>query len=537
MYTIPPCDCIDNHIPRVTGGELFDKIVENEFYSEKDAADLIYQIASVVSYLHKKGIVHRDLKPENLLLEDESAAKLKLCDFGLADKFKVGEKMRCIVGSPTYMAPEILEGTGYDNSVDLYSIGVIMYILLCGYPPFEPEEGIIELEFPSPEWDTISSDVKEIITKLLDNDGSKRLTAEQLLNHPWVSGDKASKKALTGTIRTMSVYNTVRRNPGATMRQKDRDGKTHVGSIFSNNMISPRSSNINSMASKAPKVSLPPDYNGKKPSSKSKKRKSQAPKPRDPKDNNLGDKSLQELSKKAAELGEAGVKNSPRPSDKENALKERELVKLKELYQSEKSKRLECEDEVVALEKSLEEESSKAKELKQQLEVKRVEFETLENEKKQKTQLKRSILDDKITLEVDQRKVNIEFREVDSLHKKLNRRVQELEDERTAMSESIIDVLQTLNSSALKVDVDKIVHDRLQKDSIKSIEEERDNLWIELQKMNDLRDAESMEVDSLKSLNKKWEKELDELKKLLLKETEEKALAQCEIDKLSVDSK
>lgn len=134
----------------VTGGELFDKIVEYEFYSEKEAAKLIWQIVSLIAYLHKRSIVHRDLKPENLLFEDEKATNLKLCDFGLADYIKDSEPMFTLVGSPTYMgmclrcpppvllgslispappAPEILDGAGYGKPVDLYSIGVVMYIL------------------------------------------------------------------------------------------------------------------------------------------------------------------------------------------------------------------------------------------------------------------------------------------------------------------------------------------------------------------------------------------------------------------------
>jgi hypothetical protein len=105
---------------------------------------------------------------------------------------------------------------------------------LCGYPPFEPEEGITDLDFPSPEWDLISQGPKQIIAALLSREPSKRPTAADLLEHPWVKGDSASGRNLGGTIRTMKTYNTVRRNPGETMRKKDAAGKGSVFSLFDN---------------------------------------------------------------------------------------------------------------------------------------------------------------------------------------------------------------------------------------------------------------------------------------------------------------
>ncbi|XP_049848899.1 calcium/calmodulin-dependent protein kinase type 1-like [Schistocerca gregaria] len=216
----------------VKGGELFDRIVENKYYSERHAAQLIYQIASIVSYLHQKNIVHRDLKPENLLFEDKKSDTLKLCDFGLAKKLEPGEVLHELMGSMMYLAPEVLEFGGYDRTVDMYSIGVILYILLCGYPPFEREAGIVDLEFLSPDWDGIADSAKELISNLLSNDPSKRPTADEMLKHPWVLGKRTTDKTLNQTIRKMAMFNTVRRQPGMTMRRKDANTKKPVFNIF-----------------------------------------------------------------------------------------------------------------------------------------------------------------------------------------------------------------------------------------------------------------------------------------------------------------
>eukprot|EP01126_Amoeba_proteus_P013747 TRINITY_DN15891_c0_g1_i7.p1 TRINITY_DN15891_c0_g1~~TRINITY_DN15891_c0_g1_i7.p1 ORF type:complete len:481 (-),score=146.03 TRINITY_DN15891_c0_g1_i7:355-1620(-) len=215
----------------VAGGELFDKIVQAEFYSEREAASIVRQITSIVQFIHEKGVVHRDLKPENLLCVDEAGSVLKLCDFGLADTIEDDELLTAIVGSTTYMAPEVAKGIGYDKSVDLYSIGVILYILLCGYPPFEPEAGIVDLEFPRKEWGKISKSVIDLITRLLSSDPSERPTAHQLLQNPWVKGEEASTRRLTGTIKTIKKYNIARKT-GESMRKKDEVTKATVFNLF-----------------------------------------------------------------------------------------------------------------------------------------------------------------------------------------------------------------------------------------------------------------------------------------------------------------
>jgi len=197
----------------ISGGELFDAILENEFYSELEASKLVKQIASIVEFLHGKNIVHRDLKPENLLFSDKQNNTLKLIDFGIATIIENGKKLLEVVGSRSYMAPEIHTRTGYSKPVDNYAIGVIMYILLCGYPPFDYDQGIYELAFNSPEWDDISMNAKELITNLLQDDPTKRHTANTLLKHPWLQGIGTSRaplgQNLKGTIKNFKEYNSL----------------------------------------------------------------------------------------------------------------------------------------------------------------------------------------------------------------------------------------------------------------------------------------------------------------------------------------
>jgi calcium/calmodulin-dependent protein kinase I len=169
----------------LTGGELFDRIV-NKYpngYSEKTASILIKKIVSSIQYLHKLGVVHRDLKPENLLYASEdNDSDIKITDFGLA-KIANGEVMlKTACGTPNYVAPEVLLNHGYDSSVDMWSIGVILYILLCGFPPFYSEntpelfDQIINgvYDFPSPYWDNISNSAKSLIQGLLQVDPKKK---------------------------------------------------------------------------------------------------------------------------------------------------------------------------------------------------------------------------------------------------------------------------------------------------------------------------------------------------------------------------
>ncbi|XP_038072890.1 calcium/calmodulin-dependent protein kinase type IV-like [Patiria miniata] len=204
----------------VTGGELFDRIVTQGYYSEKDAASVVRQLCSAVQYLHEHGIVHRDLKPENLLYADSTEnAALKLADFGLAKMLYKDVQMQTVCGTPGYCAPEVLFGKPYTPKVDMWSVGVITYILLCGFEPFYDEKGDryvykkilrAEYEFMSPWWDNVSDSAKFFIQSLLVLDPNKRLTAAQALDHPWVKGT-ASKAPLRNLTENIQQFNAKRK--------------------------------------------------------------------------------------------------------------------------------------------------------------------------------------------------------------------------------------------------------------------------------------------------------------------------------------
>ncbi|XP_059090696.1 calcium/calmodulin-dependent protein kinase type 1-like isoform X3 [Tigriopus californicus] len=185
----------------VTGGELFDRIVEKGSYTEKDAADLIKQVLDAVAYMHREGVVHRDLKPENLLYQcQDEDSKIMISDFGLS-KMEDSGIMATACGTPGYVAPEVLAQKPYGKSVDVWSIGVISYILLCGYPPFYDENDANlfaqilkgEFEFDSPYWDDISEEAKEFIRQLMCVDVEKRLSCEEALKHAWITGAKGDR--------------------------------------------------------------------------------------------------------------------------------------------------------------------------------------------------------------------------------------------------------------------------------------------------------------------------------------------------------
>jgi calcium/calmodulin-dependent protein kinase I len=180
----------------VTGGELFDRIVEREAYSEADAKEVIHQLLDALEYIHSKDIVHRDLKPENLLLETEASdTNIKLSDFGLSKILDTNEFLRTACGTIGYVAPEVLAATGYGPAVDMWSAGVILYILLCGYPPFYNDNDAVLFEsilnakysFHSPYWDHISKQAKDLIRALLVVDPIIRLTAAQAKEMEWFS--------------------------------------------------------------------------------------------------------------------------------------------------------------------------------------------------------------------------------------------------------------------------------------------------------------------------------------------------------------
>jgi len=203
----------------VTGGELFDKIVEKGSYTEAEASTLVRKIVSAVEYLHGIDIVHRDLKPENLLLKRaDDDLEVALADFGLSKIVGQQMMMQTACGTPSYVAPEVLNASGYGKEVDMWSIGVITYILLCGFPPFYgdtvPEifEQIMEANFDYPEeyWGSVTKEAKDFINKLLVVETTERMSASDALKHPWLLGAAGNAKTLnTGKMRE---YMTERQN-------------------------------------------------------------------------------------------------------------------------------------------------------------------------------------------------------------------------------------------------------------------------------------------------------------------------------------
>ncbi|EGC31005.1 hypothetical protein DICPUDRAFT_157188 [Dictyostelium purpureum] len=188
----------------VTGGELFDRIVAEKKFSEDTCRYILKQLCDAVAYLHSNGIAHRDLKPENILMAKSESYLLKISDFGLSRALDEGN-MKTMCGTPQYVAPEILtkgEREGYGKSVDIWSIGVILYILLCGFAPFgDPQAKDFfdkikngGFSFPSPYWDHISDDVKNLLKNLIKVDAEKRFTIEQTLNHPWFTNHEEKTK-------------------------------------------------------------------------------------------------------------------------------------------------------------------------------------------------------------------------------------------------------------------------------------------------------------------------------------------------------
>ncbi|XP_074272014.1 calcium-dependent protein kinase 2-like isoform X1 [Silene latifolia] len=191
------------------GGELFDRIIAQGHYSERAAAEICRQIVKVVHICHFMGVMHRDLKPENFLLASlEDGSMIKATDFGLSVFIEEGKVYHDVAGSAYYVAPEVLE-RNYGKESDIWSAGIILYILLCGVPPFwaETENGIFDailkgkIDFESDPWPSISSSAKDLVTKMLNPDPKKRITPEEVLAHPWmIEGGDASDKPIDSAV-------------------------------------------------------------------------------------------------------------------------------------------------------------------------------------------------------------------------------------------------------------------------------------------------------------------------------------------------
>ncbi|KMZ75851.1 Calcium dependent protein kinase 6 [Zostera marina] len=207
-----------------SGGELFDRIIHRGHYSERKAAESTKIIVGVVEACHSLGVMHRDLKPENFLLVDkDDDSSLKAIDFGLSVFFKPGQVFKDVVGSPYYVAPEVLR-KHYGQEADVWTAGVILYILLSGVPPFwaETQQGIFDavlkadIDFQSEPWPLISESAKELITRMLCRNSSERFTARQVLAHPWirengVAPDKPLDPAVLSRLKQFSVMNRLKK--------------------------------------------------------------------------------------------------------------------------------------------------------------------------------------------------------------------------------------------------------------------------------------------------------------------------------------
>eukprot|EP01129_Flabellula_baltica_P004424 TRINITY_DN1534_c0_g2_i1.p1 TRINITY_DN1534_c0_g2~~TRINITY_DN1534_c0_g2_i1.p1 ORF type:complete len:263 (-),score=53.26 TRINITY_DN1534_c0_g2_i1:13-801(-) len=197
----------------VTGGELFDSIVQKGSFSEEESKVLFRQMLEATGYLHSLGIAHRDLKPENILLKDKTSNIIKITDFGLSRIVDSATFMKTMCGTPQYVAPEILlsqNTSGYGLACDLWSLGVILYVMLAGYPPFNESNGNIfeqikeaDFVFHTDYWADKSDTVKDLITLLLNPDPTTRLSTEDALNHEWFRGETDEEGFLTPTTTSI----------------------------------------------------------------------------------------------------------------------------------------------------------------------------------------------------------------------------------------------------------------------------------------------------------------------------------------------
>lgn len=215
----------------LSGGELFDRIMDCEFFSEHSAAIIMKQLLSAIVYLHSQGFIHRDLKPENIIFETwdpkrgvHAGSKIKVIDFGTSCAFEKGSKLKKKLGTPYYIAPEVLKKS-YDERCDVWSCGVIMYILLCGYPPFNgPNDKIIfqsvldgKFTFPEEDWSGVSNQAKNLMKKMLVHDFNKRQTAGECMTDDWF---KLKISATTKSHETSKVLGNLKNFRTASKLQK-----------------------------------------------------------------------------------------------------------------------------------------------------------------------------------------------------------------------------------------------------------------------------------------------------------------------------
>jgi len=202
------------------GGELLEQLEHIGKYTEEDTSEVVRNLIETLGYLHSKGIVHRDIKPENLLLADSTdLCNIKIADFGLANIMEGGSGLDTVCGSPAYMAPEILSSGEYSEACDLWSVGVMMYLMLCGFLPFQGANSAEKMAnekftFDDAIWDQVSAGAKNVIRRLLKADPRERLTCEQALQHPWVTGEETGHEWLEDAQRKIILFNAKRKFKG-----------------------------------------------------------------------------------------------------------------------------------------------------------------------------------------------------------------------------------------------------------------------------------------------------------------------------------
>eukprot|EP00531_Pseudo-nitzschia_arenysensis_P015791 CAMPEP_0116133944 /NCGR_PEP_ID=MMETSP0329-20121206/10384_1 /TAXON_ID=697910 /ORGANISM="Pseudo-nitzschia arenysensis, Strain B593" /LENGTH=343 /DNA_ID=CAMNT_0003628625 /DNA_START=500 /DNA_END=1531 /DNA_ORIENTATION=- len=234
----------------MTGGELFDRIVAKAYYNEKEARDTCMILIEAVGYMHKNNVAHRDLKPENLLLvSKKDDSQVKIADFGFAKKVYEENTLSTQCGTPGYVAPEILEGNKYDQRADMWSVGVILYILLGGYPPFiESTQRELfrkikrgDYEFHEEYWGTVSKEARNLIKSLLTVDPQKRLTAAQALQNSWIRGDADSleNRDLGKNLQSLKRFNAKRKFKAAVSTIVAVNKLNYLSSAFKDLSVAP----------------------------------------------------------------------------------------------------------------------------------------------------------------------------------------------------------------------------------------------------------------------------------------------------------
>jgi len=232
---------------KMMGGELFDRIVQKSYYNEKEARDTCEIIFSAIHYCHKMKVAHRDLKPENLLLTSENDdSDIKIADFGFAKRVEKPKSLTTQCGTPGYVAAEILEGKPYDTQADMWSIGVIVYILLGGYPPFiESNQRTLfrkirkgQYEFHEEYWGQVSEDAKDLIRNLLTVDPDQRFDSSRALANKWIGADAKTLAALDleTNLDRFKKYNAKRKFKAAVSTVMAANKLNSLGVNFRDNL-------------------------------------------------------------------------------------------------------------------------------------------------------------------------------------------------------------------------------------------------------------------------------------------------------------